>query len=157
MTETVENDIELKEAFNLFDVYSTGLLDIKLIHDAFKSLGFDKDSYSVWFIILGLSQNKKVKEQGGVDYPTFKNAVDNIVGDFKSKEGLRKLFELFVDDPKEDKITITTLRRVSNELGDNATNTELKEVMKRSAENGIDIDFEEFYKILINYKNLHSA
>lgn len=156
MTEEVERkDIELKEAFELLDIYRNGSLDIKLIKDAFKALGFDEDNYSVWTAIYRLSEDPNVKRTGGVDYDTFKDAVDQLIGDFDSKEGLRKLFELFVDDPKEDKITISTLRRVSKELGDNASNTELKEVMQRAADNGVDIDFEEFYKILCDYKKLH--
>lgn len=149
------DDAELKEAFDLFDIYSTGKLDQVVLHDAFKALGFDKDSYSVYSVINSFNTNNRVIKQGGVDWETFKDGVKALVGDFDSKEGIKKLFELFVDDPHQDTITSDTLKRVASELSDDLSNKELKEIMKRAAHNGVDIDFEEFYKIMSDYKELH--
>lgn len=148
-------DAELKEAFDLFDIYSTGKLDQVALHDAFKALGFEKDSYSVFSVINSFNTNNKVIKQGGVDWETFKDAVKSLIGDFDSKEGIRKLFELFVDDPNQDTITSDTLKKVAADLNDDLSNKELKEIMKRAAHNGVDIDFEEFYKIMCDYKELH--
>ena len=148
---------EIKQAFDLFDIYSTGKLDQVALHDAFKALGFEKDSYSVFSVINSFNTNNKVIKQGGVDWETFKDAVKSLIGDFDSKEGIRKLFELFVDDPNQDTITSDTLKKVAADLNDDLSNKELKEIMKRAAHNGVDIDFEEFYKEdLYNLPNIHT-
>lgn len=150
-------DQELKEAFDLFDVWNTGKLDEKAIKTAFESLGFDKDSYSVYRAIINMNGNNNVKKNGGVDWPTFRDTVKELCGDLETKEGLRTLFELFVDSPDKDKISADTMVRVSKEIGDSITYNEIVRVLKRSAENGNDIDFEEFYKIMQNYNELNPS
>lgn len=151
------DDSELKEAFDLFDIFHTGKLDEKALKEAFEALGFDKSSYSIYKSIIKMNGNNKVKKQGGVDWETFRDTIKELVGDLESKEGLRKLFELFVDDPKEDKISAETIRRVANELHDDITYNEIVNVLKRSSQNGVDIDFIEFCKIMDDYKELHTA
>ena len=68
---------------------------------------------------------------------------------------IKKVFELFIDDPKQDTITSDSLKKLSRDLGDDLSNKELTEIMKRAAENGADIGFDEFYKIMMEYKELH--
>lgn len=150
------DDKELKEAFDLFDVYSTGLLDEKALKDAFVALGFEKDSYSIYSAILRLNGNNKVKKQGGVDWETFRDTIKDLVGDLSTKEGTRKIFELFIDDPKQDTINSDSLKRLAHDLGEELNNKELYEIMKRVAENGTDVGFDEFYKIMSEYKELHT-
>jgi len=149
-------DQDLKDAFDLFDVWNTGKLEEKALKDAFEALGFDKDSYSVYRGIMMMNGNNDVKKNGGVDWPTFKDTIKELVGGFDSKEELRTLFELFVDSPDQEKITADTMKRVAKEIGDKISYKELTDVMKRSSENGVDLDFEEFYKIMQNYKDLHN-
>ncbi len=148
-------DKELKEAFDLFDVYSTGLLDDEALKDAFVSLGFEKDSYTVYSAILRMNGMNKVKKQGGIDWETFRDTIKDLLGDLSSKEGVRKIFELFIDDPKQDTITSDSLKRVAHDLGEELNNKELYEIMKRVAENGVNVGFDEFYKIMSEYKELH--
>ena len=150
-------DQELKEAFDLFDIYSTGKLDEIAVKEAFIALGLEKDNYCVYSSILNLNGNNNVKKQGGVDWETFRDTVKDLIGDLNSKEGIKKVFELFIDDPKQDTITSDSLKKLSRDLGDDLSNKEISEIMKRAAENGADIGFDEFYKIMMEYKELHPS
>ena len=153
--EDLGDDQDLKEAFDLFDVWKTGKLEMKLLLEAFESLGFEKDSFSVYKLIANLNANDDVRTTGGVDWPTFRSACHELVGGLNSKEELRTLFELIVDSPDQEVISADTLKRVAREIGDNISYQEIVDVMKRSATNGVDMEFEEFYKIMENYKDLN--
>lgn len=147
---------ELKEAFDLFDIYHTGKLDQVTLKEAFIGLGFDKTSHSVYNAILKLNNNNKVIKQGGVDWDTFVSIIKDLAGDFESKEGLKKIFDLFIDDPKQDKISAETLKKVSKEIEDDTTYNEIVKILKRSSENGSEIDFEEFCRIMKDYEEINN-
>ena len=148
-------DQELKDAFDLFDVYHTGKIDNKALIAAFEALGFNKDSYSVYKAIVAMEGGYKGKVANETEWPEFRDVIKAMVGDMETKEGLKSLFELFVDSPDQTKITVSTMNRVAKELQDDISYEELVKVMKRAANNNVDLDFEEFYKIMQNYKELH--
>ena len=70
------------------------------------------------------------------------------LGDKKSKEGIRRIFELFIDDPNADTITLSSLKKISKELGENMSDEELKDMLERASKNGVELTFEEFYDIM---------
>lgn len=144
----------LKEAFDLFDVFNNGKLNQVELKEAFVALGFDKDSYSVYKAILKLNEKDLIKD--GIKYDVFRDTVKSLVGSYNSKEDLKKIFDLFVDSPTENKITAESLKRVSRELNDKLTYEEIVNVLKRATNNGVDIDFDEFCKILEQAADLHS-
>ena len=70
------------------------------------------------------------------------------LGDKKSKEGIRRIFELFIDDPNADTITLSSLKKISKELEENISDEELKDMLERASKNGVELTFEEFYDIM---------
>ena len=144
-------DEELKQAFDLFDVYKNGKLNGSELKEAFLALGFNTKAFSVWKCIEELEKGNK----DGIDFDTFRDVVKGRIGDLSSKKEMRKIFDLFVDDPNQDVIAINSMRRVAKELGDDISSDELKQVLLRAAENGHTINFDEFYSIMVTFKNLN--
>ena len=70
------------------------------------------------------------------------------MGDKESKEGIRRIFDLFIDDPNADIITLSSLKKISKELGENMSDEELKDLLKRASKNEVEVTFEEFYDIM---------
>lgn len=136
----------LKEAFDLFDVFHNGKLNQVELKEAFIALGFDKDSYSVYKAILKLNEKELLKD--GIEFNVFRDIVKTLLGSYNSKEDMKKIFDLFVDSSTENKITAESLRRVSKELNENLSYEEVVNVLKRVTNNGVDIDFDEFCKII---------
>ena len=59
-----------------------------------------------------------------------------------------KVFQLFVDEGT-DYITFRNLKKVSQELGENLTDDELREMIDEADRNGDEkIDAEEFYRVM---------
>lgn len=138
---------EIRQAFDLFDTNGTGQIDPKELKAAMQSLGFDTKNPTIYQLIADLD-TPEAEKNGGIDFDTFINAINEKLGDKESKEGIQRIFELFIDDPNESTITLNSLKKISRELGENMSNEELKDMLERASQNGTELTFEEFYEIM---------
>jgi Ca2+-binding EF-hand superfamily protein len=138
---------EIRQAFDLFDTNGTGKIDPKELKAAMQSLGFDNKNPVIYQLIAELDTPESTKK-GGIDFDSFVNAINAKLGDRESKEGIRRIFELFIDDPHQKTITLSSLRRIAKELGEQMSSDELKDMLERASSNGTELTFEEFYDIM---------
>jgi centrin-1 len=138
---------EIRQAFDLFDTNGTGKIDPKELKAAMQSLGFDNKNPVIYQLIADLDTPESTKK-GGIDFDSFVNAINAKLGDRESKEGVRRIFELFIDDPHQKTITLSSLRRIAKELGEQMSSDELKDMLERASSNGTELTFEEFYDIM---------
>jgi centrin-1 len=138
---------EIRQAFDLFDTNGTGKIDPKELKAAMQSLGFDTKNPTIFQLIAELD-TPEVSKRGGIDFDSFVEAINNKLGDKETKEGIRRIFELFIDDPNQETITLASLRRIARELGEQMSNDELKDMLERASSNGTELTFEEFYDIM---------
>ena len=138
---------EIKQAFDLFDTNGTGKIDPKELKAAMQSLGFDSKNPTIFQLIADLDTPEAAKN-GGIDFDNFVEAINNKLGDKESKEGIRRIFDLFIDDPNSDTITLNSLKKIVRELGENMTAEELKDMLERASSNGTELTFDEFYEIM---------
>ena len=87
-------------------------------------------------------------ENGGINFDDFVDAINDKLEDKESKEGIKRIFDLFIDDPNADTITLRSLKKISKELGENMNDKELKDMLERASKNGVELTFEEFYDIM---------
>jgi len=141
-----EDEIEeIKEAFNLFDTDGSGTIDPKELKAAMQSLGFEHKNPTIFQMICELDRHSG----GAVDFEAFLDAITSKLGDKDSKEGIRKIFDLF-DDDHTGTISLRNLKRVARELGETMSDEELKEMIERADSNGDgEISFEDFYQIMV--------
>ena len=66
------------------------------------------------------------------------DAINNKLDDKESKEGIRRIFDLFIGDPNADTITLSSLKKISKELGENMSDEELKIMLERASKNGVE-------------------
>ena len=135
-----EGDLsELKKAFDILDANGTQKLDMVEIKKAMDNMRFyqtDPDLYSI------------LKELGDSDkcsWPKFAFHVYGCITDRNTDEGLRTLFDLFIDDPEKDTITLDTFRRICKEVGENMSDEELRNILEITTQSGNDISFEDFF------------
>ena len=152
---------EIKQAFDLFDTNGTGKIDPKELKAAMQSLGFDSKNPTIYQLIADFdSKNPTIyqliadldtpdaERNGGISFDDFVDAINDKLGDKESKEGIRRIFDLFIDDPNADTITLSSLKKISKELGENMSDEELKDMLERASKNGVELTFEEFYDIM---------
>ena len=134
-----EGDLtELKQAFDLYDHDGSQKIRIKECIEGMKSVNFDKTNPILFDIICDLEGEE------WCSWPKFAYHVYSSITDRNTDQGLRTLFDLFIDDPKTDTITFDTFKRICREVGENMSDDEMKNILEITTQSGNDISFEDF-------------
>ena len=64
--------------------------------------------------------------------------------DRKTDDGLRTIFNLFIDNPDKNTITFDTFKYLAKEIGENLSDDELRRILKNCTKNGGEISFDDF-------------
>lgn len=92
------------------------------------------------------------KYEKPIDFEMFIDSICTCLGNRESKEGIRRIYNLF-DDDKTGYITFKNLKRVCENLGEMITDDELHEIISRVDSTGEGhIIFEDFYAIMMKKK-----
>ncbi len=142
-----EHLTELKEAFDSFDINKVGLINPRVTVNAIKALGYDRKNPALFKIMEEL--DTKENYETGVNFDRFVDHITNNVEDTSTKKGLKRIFDIFVDDPVNDSITAHTLRKICVELGEDVTNEEIAGIVKRASSSGSELTFDEFYDFMM--------
>ena len=136
-----EGDLtELKQAFDLFDVNHEQEISPKDTIEAMKSLGYDKKNPELYRIMKELD----TPENETIDFPLFANHIINSITDKYSEDGIRTIFNLFVDDPREDTVSIINLKKIIAELGEEPSQREIDRLLEIKGSVNAKLTFEEF-------------
>ena len=129
---------DLKKAFDLFDHDGSQKIRIQECLEGMKSVNFDQTNPILYDIIRDLEGEE------WCSWPKFAFHVYSCITDRNTDEGLRTLFDLFIDDPNKDTITFDTFKRICNEVGENMSDEEMKNILEITTQSGNDINFEDF-------------
>ena len=138
---------EISKAFELFDQNGTGKIDPKEIKLAMQSLGYDERNPLMYQIVAELDtplNNKK----GGVSFNDFCQTVNNRVPERETTEDLRKVYNLFLENPNDTTTTLASIKRVADELGENIEEAELNTMLLKASKSGPNLTFDEFVAIM---------
>ena len=140
-----EGDLtELKQAFDLFDVNHEEEISPKDTVEAMKSLGYDKKNPELYRIMKELD----TPDNETIDFPLFANHIINSITDKYSEDGIRTIFNLFVDDPKEDTVSIINLKRIIEELGEEPSQREIDRLLEIKGSVNAKLTFDEFLEFM---------
>jgi Ca2+-binding EF-hand superfamily protein len=108
------------------------------------SLGFESKNGAIFQMLADLDADGS----GAIDFGEWLNLMTKKVNDRDSRANINKIFLLY-DDERTGYISTKNLRRVADELGENVTDLELEELLKRADldQDGL-VSEEEFYNIL---------
>ena len=132
----------IEKAFKLFADRS-GMMNLNNMVIAMKELKFDENEPVVYDIVSEIESETKTP----VSYDDFVDKLTEKLQDRESQKATERVFDLFVEDPKGT-LTYEVLKKVAVETGDNASDEDLKRLIKSGASNGNDIPYEEFHSIM---------
>ena len=137
---------KIKLAFNVFDTNGTGKINPKEIKAAMEYLGQDAQNPTVYQLISLLDESEDSNE--GITLDEFIKAIYQKLGDSKTKKGIKRLFEIFKDDPNSNSIDLKSLKNICAQLGENLDEEDIEDMMKRISKGGNQLTFEQFYDII---------
>ena len=142
-----EENEDLRQAFDLFDIKENGKIDPSEIKETMKQLGFDTKNPTIYKIIEDLDTEES-KSNGGISFSEFSEIMNKRLGDRESKEGARRIFDLFVDDENAEYIPLESLKKIAKELGEKMSEDDLKEMIECATKNDGKLNFDDFYYII---------
>ena len=131
---------ELKKAFDFFDLNKIGEILPRDVVEAMEALGFQKRNPRLLEIMRKLSE----EEFDYVDWPTFADYIMKSITDKTSDEGLRVIFDLFVDDRVDDTISLMHLKKVVEDLKEEKGMEKIKKLLLLKGASSARLTFPEF-------------
>lgn len=142
---------EIKEAFELFNV-NDGRINAREIKSAMQNIGFDEQNSNVYEVMTELD-NPRNKNAGGATFKDFCQTVNNRVPQRETIEDLRRVFNLFLDNPNSKTTTLESIKKVADELGENFDELELGAMLNKASKSSPNLTFEDFIAIMRNGQN----
>ena len=133
----------LEKAFKLF-ADRNGVMNLNNMVIAMKELKFDQSEPVVYDIIAEIES----ENSSGLTYDDFVDRLTEKLQDRESEKATERVFDLFTEDPK-GVVTYEVLKKVHEEIGEEASEDDLRRLIKSGASNGNDIPYEEFRSIMI--------
>ena len=139
-----EQQLELKEAFNLFDTEHAGQLDARELKAAMRALGFEVRKPELKNVLQ--EHGKQLTDT--VNFTEFSAIVTPRMASRDGREEILKIFRLF-DEDKTGKISFRNLKKVALELGEGLGDQELQEMIEEADRDGDGLlSFDEFYRVM---------
>ncbi len=133
----------LAKAFKLF-ADRNGIMNLNNMVIAMKELKFDESEPVVYDLISELEYDNK----NGLTYDDFVDRLTEKLRDRESQKATERVFDLFVEDPKGT-ITFDILKKVHQDIGEDASEDDIRRLLKSGSSNGTDIPYDEFHSIMI--------
>ena len=133
----------IEKAFNLF-ADRNGMMNLNNMVIAMKELKFDENEPVIYDIIAELESENKAS----LSYDEFVDKLTEKLQDRDSQKATERVFDLFTEDPKGT-VTYEVLKKVHQEIGEEASEDDLRRLIKSGASNGTDIPYEEFHSIMV--------
>ena len=142
---------EIKDAFELFDA-NDGRINAREIRQAMQNIGFDEKNPGVYEVMTELD-NPRNKNLGGATFNDFCQTVNNRIPERETTEDLRRVFNLFLDDPNATTTSLASIKKVADELGENIEELELSAMLNKASKAGDKLTFEDFVAIMTGAQN----
>eukprot|EP00826_Nyctotherus_ovalis_P055536 TRINITY_DN7384_c0_g7_i2.p3 TRINITY_DN7384_c0_g7~~TRINITY_DN7384_c0_g7_i2.p3 ORF type:complete len:166 (-),score=65.51 TRINITY_DN7384_c0_g7_i2:135-632(-) len=135
---------EVKQVFDSLDIEGVGFIDPLKLRSSMQSLGFKARDQAVFQMVAEIEKrfNKPI---------VFEDLLDLLTADMGSRatrDELYRIFSLF-DEDETGFITIKELRKAARELGEEVSEEELQEIVRRvDSNNDQKISVDDFYNIM---------
>ncbi|CAL1292126.1 unnamed protein product [Larinioides sclopetarius] len=141
---SAEQKKDIQDAFNLFDPESSGFIATRDLKVALRALGFEPKKEEIKKMVAEVDKDNA----GKIAYDDFYKLMAEKISDKGANQEIIKAFQLF-DDDSTGKISFANLKRVAQELGENISDEELREMIQEADRDGDgEVNQEEFLRIM---------
>ncbi len=111
-----------------------------------QKIGYDENNPTVYEVVTELDNPRNKKN--GVTFNDFVQTVNYKVPEKETLEDLRKVFNLFLDDPNSNTTSLESIKRVADELGENIEEVELNAMLNKASKSGARLTFDDFVALM---------
>ena len=142
---------EIKRVFNKYDINKTGKINPKRFLKEMSSMGLDMKAPYIYKLMKEYD-TEEVEKNGGIPIDEVFKAINNKLGNTESEDGVKKIFDLFKENPDDNILTLNGLKEIASSLGIKVSDEEIKNMLERASQSGEGLTFDEFCKVMIKQK-----
>ena len=132
----------LQNIFELLDYDKDGKINLNEVTGYIQDLGYDKQKPIIFNFMKELGD-------GLINFDDFEKKINDLIKDPNDNNGLRRIYEIFINNDKKKNINFNVLKKICSELGRNL-NKEDMETLFKHAGNEKEITFETFVEFMKN-------
>ena len=141
---TRDDIIEIKNAFDMFDIDNNGTINPNELKNAMENQGYKNMNSTVFNLV----SNMPVDGIEKVNFEQYIELMSKEAVDDTSVEEIRRLFRMF-DVEGTGFIELSNLKRIARELGESLDERDMRELLKQSDLDGDGrVSFQDFYSIM---------
>ena len=132
----------LQNIFELLDYDKDGKINLNEVIGYIQDLGYDKEQPLIFNLMKELGD-------GLINYDNFEKKMNDLINDPKDNNGLRRIYEIFVNNDKKKNINLNELKKICSELGRNLNKEDMETLFKNTG-NEKEITFDTFVEFMKN-------
>ena len=139
---------ELGAVKKLFRLYQdrNGTIDPHEIVTSMQTLKLNEKSPVIYELFEEFDTPENSKNR--LDYDEFVELLNEKLSDKDSQKAIARVYEVFLGDSPSETLSFEAIKKVVEDVGDDMTDTQIRELLERATQNGKDMTYEEFYAVM---------
>ena len=139
---------ELNSIRKLFRLYQdrNGTIDPHEVLTSMQTLKLNEKNPVIYEIFEEFDTPENSKNR--LDYDEFVDLLNEKLSDRDSQKAISRIYEIFLGDSPSDTLTFESLKKVSQDIGEEMSDGQIRELLERASQNGKELTFDEFYAVM---------
>lgn len=143
---TLQYKTEIKRGFEALEPGNNGIIETKKLNEFTEAMNSGKKIPFLYNTINSLTEQKEGENEENISAKEYLSFIDGELSDIKSREGLKKIFSVFCEDPNG--FSWTRFALIARDLGDNEMAQKLLKLIEQAKLYNKDLNFIEFCDIM---------
>ena len=139
---------ELGSVKKLFRLYQDrdGTIDPHEIVTSMQTLKLNEKNPVIYELFEEFDTPENSKNR--LDYDEFVDLLNEKLSDNDSQKAISRIYEVFLGDSPSETLSFEAIKKVVEDVGDDMTDAQIRELLERATQNGKDMTYEEFYAVM---------
>ena len=139
---------ELGSVKKLFRLYQDreGTIDPHEIVTSMQTLKLNEKNPVIYELFEEFDTPENSKNR--LDYDEFVDLLNEKLSDNDSQKAISRIYEVFLGDSPSETLSFEAIKKVVEDVGDDMSDTQIRELLERATKNGKDMTYEEFYAVM---------
>ena len=139
---------ELGSVKKLFRLYQdrNGKVDPHEIVTSMQTLKLNEKSPIIYELFEEFDTPENSRNR--LDYDEFVDLLNEKLSDRDSQKAISRIYEVFLGDSPSETLTFDILKKVSQDVGEEMSDAQIRELLERASQNGKELTFDEFYDVM---------
>ena len=139
---------ELNSVRKLFRLFQdrNGTIDPHEVLSSMQTLKLNEKNPVVYEIFEEFDTPENSRNR--LDYDEFVDLLNEKLADRDSQKALSRIYELFLGDSQGETLTFEAIKKVSQDIGEEMSDSQIRELLERAGQNGKELTYDEFCAVM---------